>query len=53
MSGSPASPRRLVRRVLPMAVAATALGTIVAAPNRRRLPRCGCTASSKPSSSST
>ena len=31
MSGSPASQRRLVRRVLPMAVAATALGTIVAA----------------------
>ena len=31
MSGSPASQRRLVRRVLPMAVTATALGTIVAA----------------------
>ena len=31
MSGSPASQRRLLRRVLPMAVTATALGTIVAA----------------------
>jgi HlyD family secretion protein len=31
MSGSPVFPRRLVRRVLPMTVAATALGTIVAA----------------------